>query len=272
MRVRAATVISLSLVVMLALFSIACGSDQQSGETEDAPVIGVSVLTLTHPFFQELTDAIREEAQQLGYETIITSCEFDAARQKNQVSDFVVRNVDAIILAPCDSKAVGTAIREANNAGIPVFTADIASLADNARVVSHVATDNYAGGQRAAEAILEAIDRHGKVAIIDHPEVESVLLRTNGFRNAIEEAKAENMAKDTIERAIKKGTGELEGEEYEVSDEISDAHATHERDVQGQHRIRGHIGGRLRVHCRGGNEQERQDRELKRTHDGWSEK
>ena len=33
--------------------------------------------------------------------------------------------------------------------------------------------------------------------------------------NAIESAKAENMAKDTIERAIKKGTGELEGEEYE---------------------------------------------------------
>ena len=33
--------------------------------------------------------------------------------------------------------------------------------------------------------------------------------------NAIERAEAENMAKDTIERAIKRGTGELEGQDYE---------------------------------------------------------
>ena len=35
-----------------------------------------------------------------------------------------------------------------------------------------------------------------------------------GLRYAIDAAKAENMPKDTIERAIKKGTGELEGAEY----------------------------------------------------------
>lgn len=33
--------------------------------------------------------------------------------------------------------------------------------------------------------------------------------------NAIERAEAENMAKDTIERAVKRGTGELEGQNYE---------------------------------------------------------
>jgi YebC/PmpR family DNA-binding regulatory protein len=35
------------------------------------------------------------------------------------------------------------------------------------------------------------------------------------LRSAIAEAKANNMPKDNIERAIKKGTGELEGERYE---------------------------------------------------------
>ena len=33
--------------------------------------------------------------------------------------------------------------------------------------------------------------------------------------NAIERAEAENMPKDTIERAVKRGTGELEGQDYE---------------------------------------------------------
>ena len=35
------------------------------------------------------------------------------------------------------------------------------------------------------------------------------------LRSAIASAKAENMPKDNIDRAIKKGTGELEGETYE---------------------------------------------------------
>lgn len=35
------------------------------------------------------------------------------------------------------------------------------------------------------------------------------------LRMAIEKAKADNMPKDTIEKAIKKGTGELQGEHYE---------------------------------------------------------
>src|SRR4030043_1832534 len=35
------------------------------------------------------------------------------------------------------------------------------------------------------------------------------------LRTAIQAAKAENMPKDNIERAIKKGTGELEGVNYE---------------------------------------------------------
>ena len=35
------------------------------------------------------------------------------------------------------------------------------------------------------------------------------------LRSAIQAAKAENMPKDNIERAIKKGTGELEGASYE---------------------------------------------------------
>jgi len=37
------------------------------------------------------------------------------------------------------------------------------------------------------------------------------------LRTAIAAAKAENMPKDNIERAIKKGTGELEGTHYEES-------------------------------------------------------
>ncbi len=160
-----------------------------AGPSKAGGTIGISVLTLTNPFFRDLADAMTAEAKKHGLDTLVTSGEFDAARQRNQVADFIVRKTVAMILCPCDSKAVGTALLEANKAGIPVFTADIASLAKEGKVVGHVATDNFGGGRFAAIALIEALGGKGKVAILDHPEVESVILRTRGFLQELEQQK-----------------------------------------------------------------------------------
>lgn len=149
--------------------------------------IGLSILTSSNPFFVEIADSVREAAAKAGYELISVSGDMDANKQQNQVKDFIVQKVSAIILTPCDSRAVGTAIQEANQAGIPVFTADIASIAAGAKVVTHVATDNYSGGRQAAIAMIEALGGKGKVAIVDFPQVESVMLRTKGFRDELEQ-------------------------------------------------------------------------------------
>jgi ribose transport system substrate-binding protein len=165
--------------------------DAVAAEKKPKGVIGVSLLTMTNPFFRDLGNAMKDEAAKHGMEVILTAGEFDAAKQRNQVADFIVRRVDAIVLSPCDSKAVGTAIAEANKAGIPVFTVDIASLAPGAKVVSHVATDNFGGGKLAAQALVEAVGGQGKVAILDYPEVESVILRTKGFHEELARLKKE---------------------------------------------------------------------------------
>ncbi len=148
-------------------------------------VIGVSLLTRTHPFYQDLEAGLRDAAAAHGYELVVQAGEFDVARQKNQIEDFLVRKVNAIIVCPCDSKSIGTSVQAANQAGIPVFTADIAVLAEGAKVVSHVASDNMAGGLLAASAVSKALGGKGKVAIIDHPEVESVIQRVHGFEQGI---------------------------------------------------------------------------------------
>jgi ribose transport system substrate-binding protein len=100
-------------------------------------VIGLSVLTLTNPFFKEIADTMTAEAARHGYRVLVVSGEFDVARQQNQVKDFIVQDVAAIVLCPCDSKAIGPAVRDANTAGIPVFTADIACQAPGARGNAH---------------------------------------------------------------------------------------------------------------------------------------
>lgn len=155
-------------------------------------LIGISILTTANPFFVEISEAVKQEALKAGYELVSVSGEYDSNKQQNQVKDFIVQKVAAIILTPCDSRAVGTAIQEANAAGIPVFTADIASIATGAKVVTHVATDNYSGGRQAAIAMIEALGGQGKIAILDFPQVESVMLRTKGFRDELDEQSKSN--------------------------------------------------------------------------------
>jgi ribose transport system substrate-binding protein len=169
-------------VAVLVLFGLAgCGKKPQEAEF----TIGVSLLTRTHPFYQDLEAGLQEGAAASGFKLLVTAGEFDVAKQKDQVQDFIVRKVSAIIVCPCDSKSIGTAVKAANDAGIPVFTADIACLAEGVKVVCHVASDNVAGGQLAAQAIAEALKGMGKIAIIDHPEVESVIQRVSGFEQEI---------------------------------------------------------------------------------------
>src|SRR5207245_2088868 len=144
--------------------------------------------TLTNPFFKVIADTMTDEAAKHGYAVVVVSGDLDVARQQNQVKDFIVKRVAAIVLTPCDSKAIGPAIQEANAAGIPVFTADISCLAQGVEIVSHIATDNYQGGRLAARAVIEALGGKGTVAVLDFPEVESVMLRTQGFEEELNEA------------------------------------------------------------------------------------
>jgi len=184
--------------------------------------IGVSLLTMTNPFFRELGDAMKEEAANHQMEVILTAGEFDPAKQHHQVSDFITRRVDAIVLSPCDSKSIGTAIAEANKAGIPVFTVDIAALASGAKVVSHVATDNFGGGKMAAIAMIEALGGSGKVAILDHPEVESVILRVKGFEAELAARKKEGSA--GIQVVAKLPGGGAKDKSFKATEDVMQAH------------------------------------------------
>jgi len=161
--------------------------DVPADEEPDA-VIGVSVLTTTNPFFNQLSGAIVEEAAKHNYKVIQASGEQNPEKQDQQVDDFITKQASAIVLCPCDSKAVGTTIIKANRAGIPVFTADIASLADEGEVVCHVATDNRDGGRAAAKAVIEMLQGKGKVALLNHPRIESAIMREEGFMEEIKTA------------------------------------------------------------------------------------
>ena len=187
------------IALVLGLVAVGCGGtgDGDSAKENAAATktgakgtIGLSVLTMTNPFFKVIADNVVEEARKHGYDVLVTSGEWDVARQQNQVKDFIVRKVKAIILCPCNAVSIGPAIVEATEAGIPVFTADLACLAPGAKdmVVSHIATDNYGGGKLSGEAMIEALgEAGGKIVILDFKPAESCLLRVKGFKEVLDD-------------------------------------------------------------------------------------
>mgnify|MGYP001164784735 FL=1 len=159
------------------------GSGQPAGGA--SKTIGVSIQDLQAQFYAAMQQGMKDEATKYGYKISFTDANRDQARQTSQVEDFLSQRVDAIILTPVDSKAVGPAIVEANNANVPVFTADIASTSSKGVVVTHVASDNVQGGRVAADLLCKALSNQGSVAIIDQPEVTSVQDRVKGFRQEL---------------------------------------------------------------------------------------
>jgi ribose transport system substrate-binding protein len=171
------------LTACLALCLPACGG--KSGGGSGSKTIGVTLLSQSQDFYKDLEQGLREEAERAGYHVIVQSGEFDPAIQARQLEDFVTKQVDAVVLCPCDSDTVAASLRPVLKAGIPVFTADIG--AKGVEVVAHVASDNTQGGRLAGETMARLLGGTGKVLIIDHPTVSSVQDRTRGFESALEE-------------------------------------------------------------------------------------
>jgi ribose transport system substrate-binding protein len=171
------------LTLALAVAAVGCGGGADRGSGARRPLLGVTLLTQTHDFYKELEQGLREEAAARGLDVAVTSCEMDPAKQASQIDDFVAQKVAAILAAPCDSAAIGANLAGPEQAGIPVFTADIA--AGSGRIVSHVASDNVQGGRLAGEALARFIGGSGKILIIDHPTVASVQDRVRGFEEEL---------------------------------------------------------------------------------------
>jgi len=180
-----------ALAVACAACSKTSSTDAGSSGASAAPdaagskTIGVSIQNREAQFYQQMESGLTSEAAKYGYTVNVVDASRDNAKQQSQVEDFISQKVAAIVLTPYDSQAIGAAIVEANKAGIPVFTADIANTSKEGTVVSHIASDNVQGGGQAGKLMCAAVGTSGTVAIIDEPEVTSVQDRVKGFKEAL---------------------------------------------------------------------------------------
>jgi ribose transport system substrate-binding protein len=131
--------------------------------------------SLANEFFSTMADgaAAHQAAHAETYELIVNGIkdERDLARQVAIVEEMVAADVDAIVIAPADSKALVPALRRAREAGVIVINIDnrldTEVLAEEGVTIPFVGPDNRAGARKVAETLTSLLTAGDQVAILE---------------------------------------------------------------------------------------------------------
>ncbi|MDF2547838.1 MAG: rbsB [Anaerosolibacter sp.] len=201
------------MMVLLLLVGMLAGCTNNTAPTEtkepEALKMGLVVSTLNNPFFVTLKDGAEAKAKEIGAELIVLDSQNDPAKELANVEDLVTKKVAAILINPTDSDAVGSAIKLANEAKIPVITLDRGANAGE--VVTHIASDNAAGGKMAGKFIVDQLGGNGKAVELEGIAGTSAARdRGQGFNEAVNGTGIEVVAKQTADFDRTKGLSVME--------------------------------------------------------------
>lgn len=194
----------LSTAATLAVFSFfvsGCGkSEPQSSRNTSPgakPKIALAMKSLANEFFNTMAEGAKKHqaANSDRYDLIVNGMknETDLAEQVNLVEQMVAQQVNAIVIAPADSKALVPALRHAKDAGILVVNIDnkldAGVLEEAGLKVPFVGPDNRMGARKVGEALAKRLKPGDKVAIIGGiPTAFNGQQRRLGFEDAMKAA------------------------------------------------------------------------------------
>ena len=172
--------------ILFVLTLAACGEENgdASAEDSDSIKIGYSINTLNNPFFVEVSEAAKNEAEKVGVSLSIVNANSDLATQMNGIEDLIQQKVDVIIIDAVDSKGTIPSVEAANEAGISVITTG--RRIEGGEVVTHLGYDEVKNGVTAGEYLAKLIGKAGKVIELQGTTGTDVAReRSKGFQQAV---------------------------------------------------------------------------------------
>ena len=159
------------IVLALALFAlpaVGCGDDDdggggggEGGRSEEKITIGwtppdiTGVFKTATDFFEQAAD----DANRNGFDVEVVSrspaTHTAFADQLAIIENFISQGVDVIAVSPADTEAVKPAIRQANEADIPVIMVNLLEPQEDIEVASYIGFDNSEAASVSAYSVLD---------------------------------------------------------------------------------------------------------------------
>jgi ribose transport system substrate-binding protein len=185
-------------VIFLSVVLLAGGCQKSANSPAPAkPKIALVMKSLANEFFSTMAEGARQHqaAHAETYDLIVNGMknETDLAEQVGLVEQMIARQVNALVIAPADSKALVTVLKRAKEAGVLVVNIDNKldgdALKDAGLAVPFVGPDNRAGARKVGEALAKQLKPGDRVAIIEGiPTAFNGQQRRLGFEDAMKAA------------------------------------------------------------------------------------
>ncbi|WP_263139606.1 sugar ABC transporter substrate-binding protein [Pseudomonas sp. RIT-PI-AD] len=166
-------------------------------EAPAKPKVALVMKSLANEFFLTMEDGAKayqkEHAEQFDLVSNGIKDESDTANQIRIVEQMIVSRVDALVIAPADSKALVPVVKKAMDAGIRVVNIDnrldAEVLKSKGIQVPFVGPDNRKGARLVGEYLAKRLQPGDQVGIIEGVSTTTnAQQRTAGFKDAMEGA------------------------------------------------------------------------------------
>ena len=161
------------------------------------PKVGLVMKSLANEFFVTMQDGAKDyqKAHAADFDMITNGIknETDTSAQIDIVNQMILAKVNAIVIAPADSKALVNVLKKASDAGIKVVNIDNRLdpevLKSKNLEVPFVGPDNRKGSRLVGEYLAKQLASGDKVGIIEGvPTTTNAQQRTAGFKDAMDAA------------------------------------------------------------------------------------
>lgn len=201
-------------VAMLAAASAAMPFSSALAENAEKPKVALVMKSLANEFFLTMEDGAKAYQKDHSGEFDLISNgikdETDTANQIRIVEQMIVSKVNALVIAPADSKAMVPVIKKAVDAGITVINIDNQldpSVVKSKNItVPFVGPDNRKGARLVGEYLAKQLKAGDEVGIIEGVSTTTnAQARTAGFKDAMEAAQIKVVSLQSGDWEINKG-------------------------------------------------------------------
>ena len=208
------------LAASLALLSTSCKPGPASPAATGRTKVALVMKSLANEFFQTMAEGAKKHqaAHANGYELIVNGIknETDLAEQVGLVEQMMAQGVQAVVIAPADSKALVPVLRRAQADGVLVINIDnkldVETLKEARLVAPFVGPDNRAGARAVGEVLAKKLQAGDEVAILEGVTTAfNSQQRRAGFEDAMKAAGMKVVAVQSGQWEMEKANGVAAG-------------------------------------------------------------